>query len=51
MEFFAPIFIIVLIIVFLAVFFSFVLAGLWISATASGLKVGIGQLVAMRKGR
>ena len=48
MEFFAPIFIIVLIIVFLAVFFSFVPVGLWISATASGLKVGIGQLVAMR---
>ena len=48
MEFFVPIFIIVLIIVFLAVFFSFVPVGLWISATASGLKVGIGQLVAMR---
>ena len=49
MEFFAPIFIIVLIIiVFLAVFFSFVPVGLWISATASGLKVGLGQLVAMR---
>ena len=48
MEFFAPIFIIVLIIVFLSVFFSFVPVGLWISATASGLKVGIGQLVAMR---
>ena len=48
MEFVAPIVIIVLIIVFLAVFFSFVPVGLWISATASGLKVGIGQLVAMR---
>ena len=48
MEFIAPIFILILIIVFLAIFFSFVPIGLWISATASGLKVGIGQLVAMR---
>ncbi len=42
------IFILILIIVFLAIFFSFVPIGLWISATASGLKVGVGQLVAMR---
>ena len=48
MEFIAPIFILILIIVFLAIFFSFVPIGLWISATASGLKVGVGQLVAMR---
>ena len=40
--------IIVAAIIFLAIFFSFVPIGLWISATASGLKVGIGQLVAMR---
>ena len=37
MEFIAPIFILILIIVFLAIFFSFVPIGLWISATASGL--------------
>ena len=48
MEFIAPIFILILIIVFLAIFFSFVPIGLWISATASGLKVSVGQLVAMR---
>ena len=40
--------IIVAAIIFLALFFSFVPIGLWISATASGVKVGIFQLVAMR---
>lgn len=35
-------------IVFLALFFSFVPIGLWISATASSVRVGIFQLVAMR---
>ena len=37
-----------LIVVFLIIFFTFVPVGLWISATASGVKVGIFQLVAMR---
>ncbi|MEG1559914.1 MAG: flotillin-like protein FloA [Clostridia bacterium] len=40
--------IIVAVIVFLAIFFSFVPIGLWISASASGVKVGIFQLVGMR---
>ena len=40
--------IIIAAIIFLAIFFSFVPIGLWVSATASGLKVGIFQLVAMR---
>ncbi|MBQ3108707.1 MAG: flotillin-like protein FloA, partial [Clostridia bacterium] len=35
-------------IIFLALFFSFVPIGLWISASASGVKVGIFQLVGMR---
>ena len=40
--------IIVAAIIFLVIFFSFVPVGLYISARASGVKVGIGQLVAMR---
>ena len=40
--------IIVAAIIFLAIFFSFVPVGLYISARASGVKVGIGQLVTMR---
>lgn len=40
--------IIVAAIIFLALFFSFVPIGIWISATASGVKVGIFQLIAMR---
>ncbi len=46
-----PLLVIVIIIaaiIFLALFFSFVPVGLWISSTASGVKVGIFQLVAMR---
>ena len=39
---------IVAIIVVLALFFSFVPIGLWISATASDVKIGLFQLVAMR---
>lgn len=39
---------IIVAVVFLAIFFSFVPIGLWISATASGVRVGIFQLVAMR---
>ena len=42
------VFVIALIIVFLVLFFTFVPLGLWISARASGVKVGIGQLIAMR---
>ena len=42
------VFVIALIIVFLILFFTFVPLGLWISARASGVKVGIGQLIAMR---
>ena len=44
----AVVVIIVLIIVFLSILFSFVPMGLWISALASGVRVGIGQLVGMR---
>ena len=40
--------IIVAAIIFLTLFFSFVPIGIWISATASGVKVGIFQLIAMR---
>ena len=46
-----PLLVIVIIIaaiIFLAIFFSFVPIGLWISSTASGVRVGIFQLVAMR---
>ncbi len=45
---FAPIIVTMLAIVFLILFFSFVPLGLWISARASGVKVGIFQLVGMR---
>ena len=40
--------IIILAIIFLVLFFSFVPLGLWISARASGVKIGIFQLVGMR---
>lgn len=40
--------IIVAVIIFLAIFFSFIPIRLWISARASGVKVGIFQLVGMR---
>ena len=48
MEFFMPILIIVLAIIFLSIFFSFVPLRLWIAASASGVKIGIFQLVGMR---
>ena len=35
-------------IVFLIIFFSFVPIGLWISASASGVKIGLFQLIGMR---
>ena len=48
MEFFGPIIIIIVAIIFLILFFTFVPLGLFISARASGVKVGILQLVGMR---
>ena len=45
---FGPIVIVILAIIFLILFFSFVPLGLWISARASGVKIGIFQLVGMR---
>ena len=48
MEFFGPIIIIIVAIIFLILFFNFVPLGLFISARASGVKVGILQLVGMR---
>ncbi|MBX4377856.1 flotillin-like FloA family protein, partial [Mycobacterium tuberculosis] len=38
----------VIIVIALLVLFSFVPVGLWISAIAAGVKVGIGTLVGMR---
>ncbi|MDP3447443.1 MAG: flotillin-like protein FloA, partial [Eubacteriales bacterium] len=43
-----PVFIVILAVIFLILFFSFVPLGLWISAAASGVRVGIFQLVGMR---
>ena len=40
--------IIILLVIFFVLFFSFVPLGLWISAAASGVKIGIFQLVGMR---
>ena len=48
MDLIIALIIVVAAIIFLAIFFSFVPIGLWISAIASGVKVGIFQLVAMR---
>ncbi len=48
MEYVFPLVLIVLVLMLLAVFFSFVPVGLWISARASGVKVSIMSLVAMR---
>ena len=36
------------VVIFLIIFFSFVPLGLWISASASGVKIGIFQLIGMR---
>lgn len=47
-DFILPIIVIVAVIIFLAIFFSFVPLRLWISALASGVKVSIGQLIGMR---
>ena len=43
-----PLIVIVAIIVFLSIFFSFVPVKLWVVAIASGVKVGIVQLIGMR---
>ena len=43
-----PVIVIFAIIIFLAIFFSFVPLGLWISALASNVKVSIAQLIGMR---
>lgn len=40
--------IIVAVIIFLAIFLSFIPVGLWIRAIASNVKVGLGQLIGMR---
>jgi len=45
---FGIILIIIAAIIFLSLFFSFVPLGLWISARASGVRIGVFQLVAMR---
>ena len=45
---FGPVVITILAIIFLILFFSFVPLGLWISARASGVKIGVFQLVGMR---
>ena len=47
-EIIIPIIILAIILIFLAVLFSFIPLGLWISALAAGVRVGIFQLVAMR---
>ena len=48
MEAFIPWIIGAAVVVFLIIFFSFVPLGLWISASASGVKIGLFQLVGMR---
>ena len=48
MDFLAPILVIILIGLFFSLFFSYVPLRLWIAASASGVKIGILQLVGMR---
>ena len=48
MSFVGPFILIVAIIIFLSVFFSYVPLGLWISARAAGVQLGIFNLVGMR---
>ncbi len=43
-----PVLILALILIFLAILFSFIPLGLWISALAAGVRIGIFQLVGMR---
>jgi len=47
-DVFAVFLVLILVIVFLSFFFSFVPVGLWISAYAAGVKVGIFTLIGMR---
>ena len=47
-TFFITVFIIVVAIILLSIFFSFVPLRLWIAATASGVRIGLFQLVGMR---
>ena len=48
MELIIPLIIAALVLIFLAILFSFIPLGLWISAIAAGVRVGIFQLVGMR---
>lgn len=48
MEAFTVLLIIAAVIIFLSVFFSFVPVGLWISAFAAGVRIGIFNLIGMR---
>ena len=48
MQVFIPWIIGAAVVVFLIIFFSFVPIGLWISAAASGVRIGLFQLVGMR---
>ena len=48
MEPFIPWIIGAAVVIFLIIFFSFVPIGLWISASASGVKIGLFQLIGMR---
>ena len=43
-----PILVIIAVVIFLSIFFSFIPLRLWIAALASGVKVGITQLIGMR---
>lgn len=47
-ELLAPFILLVLLILFVVVFFTFVPVGLWISALAAGVKVGLFNLIGMR---
>ncbi len=48
MDLISGFFVIVLLIVFFSIFFSFVPIGLWISAFAAGVRIGIFNLIGMR---
>jgi len=48
MELFGPVLVIFVVVLVLSIFFSFVPLGLWISAAAAGVRVGIFYLVGMR---
>ena len=48
MQYIIPIIMIAVVLLFLAILFSFIPLGLWISALAAGVRIGIFQLVGMR---